>query len=192
MEQHFQKITNQYLKLTLVKYELPCFYFRALPFGDSGLPKQAKILVIDDDFSIREVLSMLLEEEGYIVDTAEDGKEAVEKSNNNFYNLAIIDYRLPDIEGTVLLKKLKNTTPKMIKVMLTGYPSTKNAIDAVNNNAHAFLQKPVETRVLLAKIAELLKMQQEDATYSEERVAEFIRNKMTELKGTPMVEQSLV
>jgi DNA-binding NtrC family response regulator len=156
------------------------------------LPKQSKILVIDDDFSIREVLSMLLEEEGYIVDTAEDGKEAIEKSNNTFYNLAIIDYRLPDIEGTLLLKKLRDTTPKMIKVMLTGYPSTKNAIDAVNNNAHAFLQKPVETKVLLAKISELLKMQQEEAAYSEERVADFIRTKMTELKGPLMVEQSLV
>jgi DNA-binding NtrC family response regulator len=101
--------------------------------------------LIDDDPSIRAALSMLLEAEGYFVDTAQDGKEAIDKTNNNFYNLAIIDYRLPDIEGTVLITKLKETTPKMMKIMLTGFPSTKNAIDSVNNNANAFIEKPVDS-----------------------------------------------
>ena len=53
---------------------------------------------------------MLLEEEGYKVDTAQNGKEAIDKSYANFYNLAIVDWRLPDIEGTVLLGKLRETT----------------------------------------------------------------------------------
>jgi DNA-binding NtrC family response regulator len=138
---------------------------------------QFRILVIDDDDSIREALSTLLELEGYFVDCAKDGKEAIEKTNNYFYNLAIVDWRLPDIQGTVLIKKMKDTIPEMIKIMLTGFPSTNNAIDACNNSAHAFIQKPVDSVELLNKIENLLKMQQEELRYSETRVADFIQSK---------------
>jgi len=75
----------------------------------------ARILVIDDDESIRKSLATVLEEEGYVVDTAENGKEAIQKSNVNFYNLALIDIQLPDMEGTRLLTAMKETTPKMVK-----------------------------------------------------------------------------
>jgi two-component system NtrC family response regulator len=131
---------------------------------------------------------MLLEAEGYFVDTAQDGKEAIDKTNNNFYNLAIIDYRLPDIEGTVLITKLKETTPKMMKIMLTGFPSTKNAIDSVNNNANAFIEKPVDSETLVNKIEQLLRKQQEEATYSDIKVAEFLQTKVMEIKSTPIVK----
>jgi DNA-binding NtrC family response regulator len=144
--------------------------------------------VIDDDPSIREALSMLLESEGYFVDTAQDGKEAIEKTDKYFYNLAIIDYRLPDIEGTVLLTKLKQTTPKMIKVMLTGFPSTKNAIDAVNNNANAFIEKPVDSETLVNKIEQLLRKQEEEAKYSDIKVAEFLQTKVMEIKSNLIVK----
>ena len=133
-----------------------------------------RILVIDDDDTIRSSLSILLEEEGYVVDAAEDAKEAIAKSNANFFNLAIVDWRLPDIEGTKLLGILKETTPKMAKIMLTGYASTKNAIEAVNKRADAFFQKPVNPEALLQGIAELLATQDEVRQHSEEKVAQFI------------------
>src|SRR4030066_370602 len=98
----------------------------------------ARILVIDDDKIIRDTLQMTLEQKGYCVDKAENGKEAIAKSHANFYNLAIVDWRLPDMEGTKLLGKLKETTPKRAKIMLTGYPSMNNAIAAVNERAVAF------------------------------------------------------
>ncbi len=122
-------------------------------------------------------MTVSLEDEGYVVDTAGSGKEAVEKTKANFYNLAIVDWRLPDIEGTKLLGKLKETTPKMAKIMLTGYPSMKNAIDAVNERADAFLTKPVEIDVLLAKMNELLKLQEEETCFSQAKVAEFIQTR---------------
>jgi DNA-binding NtrC family response regulator len=125
------------------------------------MSKNARILVIDDDEIVRETLSIALEEEGYCVDTAENGKEAIEKSYANAYNLAIIDFRLPDIEGTKLLRKLKETKPKMGKIMLTGYPSMENAIAALNEHADAFFLKPVNFEVLVEKINELLKEQEE-------------------------------
>jgi DNA-binding response OmpR family regulator len=125
------------------------------------MTKKAKILVIDDDPIIRDTLSEALELEGFCVDTAQNGKEAIEKSYATLYNLAIIDSRLPDIEGTKLLRELKETKPKMCKIMLTGYPSMNNAITALNEGADAFLLKPIEVKLLAGKITQLLKGQEE-------------------------------
>ncbi|MCW4025608.1 MAG: response regulator [Candidatus Bathyarchaeota archaeon] len=142
---------------------------------------QKRILIVDDDETIRETLSLLLEEEGYIVDKAETGQSAIAKSNSNFYNLAIIDWRLPDIEGTKLLASLKETVPPMVKIMLTGFPSMQNAIDSVNEGADAFVLKPVEGEVLLNKVKELLKQQDESRKFSEQKVASFIETRGKEL-----------
>jgi DNA-binding NtrC family response regulator len=141
----------------------------------------ARILLIDDDKNIRQTLAIVLQEEGYIVDTAETGKEAVEKSYSNFYNLAIVDWRLPDIEGTVLITQLKETTPKMAKIMLTGYPSMNNAIEAVNQHADAFLVKPVDVEELLKKIRELLILQQENKEFCETKIVSFIETRSKQI-----------
>ncbi|MGO8805456.1 MAG: response regulator [Candidatus Bathyarchaeia archaeon] len=140
-----------------------------------------RILLIDDDKNIRQTLAIVLQEEGYIVDTAETGKEAVEKSYSNFYNLAIVDWRLPDIEGTILITQLKETTPKMAKIMLTGYPSMNNAIEAVNQHADAFLVKPVDVEELLKKIRELLILQQENKDFCETKIVSFIETRTKQI-----------
>ena len=108
---------------------------------NSHLDKSATIIVVDDDESIRKTLSTILEEKGYIVDTAENGKEAIEKSNTKFYNLALIDVRLPDMEGTQLLTAMMKNTPEMVKIMLTGFPAMQNAVDAVNKGADGYIIK---------------------------------------------------
>ena len=145
------------------------------------LGKNGRILVIDDDEVIRETLAMAIELEGYYVDKAENGKEAIEKSKSNFYNIAIVDWRLPDIEGTKLLGQLKETTPKMFKIMLTGYPSMQNAVEAVNNRADAFLMKPVDFDVLLGKIDELLKLQEQSQTFTENMMINYIETRTKQI-----------
>ena len=148
--------------------------------------KNGRILVVDDDETILDTLAMALELEGYFVDKAENGKEAIEKSYSNFYNLAIVDWRLPDIEGTTLLKGFKETMPKMVRIMLTGYPSMNNAISAVNNEASAFLVKPVDFDLLLGKIDELLKKQEQAKVFTEDLVVNYIETRSKEiLKATP-------
>jgi len=141
----------------------------------------ARILVIDDDESIRKTLATILEEKGYIVDTAENGKEAIEKSNNKFYNLALIDIRLADTEGTKLLSAFKETAPPMVKIIVTGYPSLQNAIEAVNKGADAYILKPFNIDSVLNTIEEHLKKQQEARKYGEEKVTEFIETRVREL-----------
>ena len=143
-----------------------------------------KILVVDDDEKIIETLSLALEEEGFSVDTAKTGKEAIVKTFENFYNIAIVDWRLPDIEGTKLLGKLNETTPKMAKLMLTGYPSMDNAIDAVNNSADAFLVKPVHFEKLLAKVKELLKKQEQEKEFSEDKMTNYLKTRVKMLTKT--------
>ena len=144
----------------------------------------ARILLIDDDKNIRQTLATVLQEEGYVVDTAENGKDAVDKSFANFYNLAIVDWHLPDIEGTKLLTQLKETTPKMAKIMLTGYPSMNNAIEAVNQHADAFLVKPVEVDELLKKIQELLIRQKENGAFCEDKMVSFIETRTKQIMQT--------
>jgi len=147
------------------------------------MTKNAKILIIDDDESIRRTLSSVLEEKGYIVDTARNAEEALKKSGDSYYNLALIDIRLPDLEGTDLLSKLQETSPEMIKIILTGYPSLQNAIRAVNRGADGYLVKPTDLDDLYKMIEEHLKRQEEERRYSEKKVAEFINSRVKELRN---------
>jgi len=144
--------------------------------------ERARILVVDDDESIRKVLAMILEEIGHVVDTAENGKEAIAKSNVKFYNLALIDIRLPDMEGVALLTKMKDRTPKMRKIIITGYPSQQNAIEALNKGADAYIMKPFDMEIVLGTVKEQLRKQEEEKKYSQERVEEFIETRVKELE----------
>ena len=143
---------------------------------------QARILVVDDDENVAKTLSAILEEKGYSVETAKDGKEAIEKSSKRYYDLALIDIRLPDMEGTELLTSMKETVPKMVKIVVTGYPSLQNAVEAVNKGADAYIIKPVNLENLLDIVKTRLKRQQESKKYTEERVAEFIETRARNLE----------
>ena len=143
--------------------------------------KSIRILVVDDDDSIRTVLKAILEDDGYIVDLAENGKEAIEKSNIIFYNMALIDFKLPDMDGTELLGAMKETTPKMIKIIITGYPTLQNAVNAVNEHADGYIIKPLNMENLLKTIKKHLKKYYQAKKYSVEKVAEFIETRAKEL-----------
>jgi len=147
------------------------------------MKETVKILIVDDDESIRKVLKAILEEKGYRVDTADSGKKAIEKTEKAFYNLALIDIRLPDIEGVKLLSKIKETTPKMRKI-ITGYPSLQNAVEAVNKGADAYIIKPLNIDEVLALIEKQLKKQREEEKMTEEKVAEFIETRIKQLEET--------
>ena len=144
--------------------------------------EKSRILVIDDDEGIRKVVAEALKSEGYSVETASTGKEAVEKSQTNFYNLALIDIRLPDMEGTKLLTSMKETTPEMIKIILTGYPALQNTIDAVNKGAHSYLVKPIKMDELLRTVKQHLKKQSEMKEYDQQKLAQFVETRFKELQ----------
>jgi len=146
------------------------------------MSESVRILVIDDEESIRRTVSMTLRDAGYVVDTAENGKQAIEKAEANFYNLALIDIRLPDMEGTQLLTALTETTPKMVKIILTGYPTLENAIKAINKGVDAYLIKPVNSDAMLKLIKEHLDKQKQEKEYGQQRLAQFVETRFKELQ----------
>jgi DNA-binding NtrC family response regulator len=142
------------------------------------LEEKKRILVVDDDDAILSSVATILQLKGYNVDTAETGRQAIEKSQSQFFNLALLDIKLPDMEGTSLLVKMHQTTPRMMKIMLTGYPSLENAVAALNLGADAYLLKPVNPKDLLKVVEEKLTEQSEAEALSEEKVAEWVRTRL--------------
>jgi DNA-binding NtrC family response regulator len=145
------------------------------------MDKQSRILVVDDDETIRTTMKAILQDEGYTVDLAATGKEAIQKTQEKSYNVALLDIRLPDMEGVELLKLLKDGVPRTRKIMVTGYPSMQNAISALNKNADAYLLKPVDVEKLLNTVKQQLIDQENERKFSEEKVAEFIESRVKEV-----------
>ena len=119
--------------------------------------RKARILVIDDDEGIRRVLSTVLEDAGHLVDTAKDGEDAIQRAATTNYDIALIDIRLPDMDGSKLLTKMNGSTPRMVKIIVTGYPTLQNAVQAVKKGADGYITKPVDMERLLETISYHLK-----------------------------------
>jgi len=102
-----------------------------------------------------------MEREGYAVDVASNGREGVEKAKMRSYNIALIDRRLPDMDGTELLTAIRETTPKMVKIIMTGYPSPESVAEAARNGADEYIVKPFNVEDFLKTIKEYLKKQQQ-------------------------------
>jgi DNA-binding response OmpR family regulator len=115
------------------------------------------ILVVDDDKSILRTFSRILQKGGYEVAVAETGKEALEKAETGRYDLALVDIRLPDMDGIDLLNKMQKTMRETIKIMITGFPSLENGVKVLDGGADAYLVKPVRPEELLMLIEEKLK-----------------------------------
>jgi len=116
----------------------------------------ASILLIDDDEIIRRTLKSALAKEGFRVDTAPNGRTGQEKSMHTHYDVALLDLRLPDLDGMTLIKTLRERNPDLKEIIITGYPSLQNATRAVDEGANAFLIKPIKPTVLIKKIREKL------------------------------------
>lgn len=142
----------------------------------------ARILVVDDDESIRTVFRVNLEKQGYFVDTAEDGAGAIRLIRDGYYNLALIDIRLPDMDGIELLDIIDEEFPGMVKIIVTGFPTLQNAIEAVNRGADGYILKPVKIETLLEMI-EVHLSRQERERYGEDRVSYYIDARARELKN---------
>lgn len=144
--------------------------------NEKKTPK-ARILIVDDDESIRKVLTEILTEKGYHVEAVENGRKAILRTKHRFYNLALVDIRLPDIQGVELITKMHDTLPKMVKIIITGYPTLQNAIEALNRGADAYIIKPLDIEKTLKIIEEHLRKQKEMQKMTEKQLVEFIETR---------------
>ena len=113
-------------------------------------------LIIDDDSEVRNTLSAILESEGYLVETVENGKKAMKMCEKTPFDVALIDVELPDIKGTELLHLLNEKQPKMVRIIITGHPSIENATKSVNEKADGYITKPFNVPELLGMIKKLI------------------------------------
>ena len=123
------------------------------------MEEQTSILIVDDDESARRALTLIFAEKGYESETAGTGRQAIEKARERFFNLALLDIKLPDMEGVELLAPLKEIHPDIVMIMITAYASLETAVRALNAGASAYITKPLNMDEVLATVREALKKQ---------------------------------
>jgi len=104
--------------------------------------KGAKILIVDDEQPIRVACAKILSEEGALTETAENGLAGLEKAKENDFDLALVDLKMPQMDGMELLSHLTRLSPDMIKIVITGYATLDTAIEAVQKGAYDYIPKP--------------------------------------------------
>ncbi len=106
------------------------------------MDRPAKILIVDDEVNLLQSLSDVLKRKGYSVATAQNGLEALGKLKERYFNIAIVDLKMPKMGGMELLEMIKERYPQTLVVILTGYGTIKSAVDAMKKGAHSYLIKP--------------------------------------------------
>jgi two-component system response regulator AtoC len=117
-----------------------------------------KILVVDDEKSIREIFSVLLKERGYWVETAETGAGGIAGAQRFLPDVVLLDMNLPDMPGLKALAEIKKTLPQTDMVIITAFGTIKNAVEATKLGAYAYLEKPVDNDELLLIISRLIEV----------------------------------
>ena len=111
-----------------------------------------KILIIDDEKSIRRALKEILEFENFEVDEAEDGKEGLEKATNSFYDIIFCDIKMPKMDGMELLVELQKEKIESPIIMISGHGNIETAVDAIKKGAFDFIEKPLDLNRILVTI----------------------------------------
>jgi DNA-binding NtrC family response regulator len=119
----------------------------------------ARILVVDDNESVRKILETVLEYVGYAVDTAKTGEEALKKAKVKSYNLAIVDYSLLDMELAAFLKKIEKMALTTQIIVVADKPSLPEVMETIGEKPYLYLLKPFEMETLLAIIRRQLRKQ---------------------------------
>jgi len=120
------------------------------------MAKKSSVLVVDDEDSLRTVLSNELSNEGYEVRNAADGDAAISELQKTEYDLVLLDIKMPRMNGFEVLKFIKEGHPKTKVVMLTGFADLKNAIESKKLGADDFVSKPYDLVDLLTTIERVL------------------------------------
>jgi heterodisulfide reductase subunit A len=114
--------------------------------------KKIKVLIVDDEDIVRESLQDWLSAYGFDMSTAEDGKEALRIIHDQEFDVVLLDVRLPDMEGTEILREARKLRPELKAIILTAYPSKESTIEAVKHGAAEYLVKPFEPEHLVGII----------------------------------------
>jgi two-component system response regulator PilR (NtrC family) len=137
---------------------------------------KGRILIIEDERSMREVLKILLEEEAYDVTTAADGMEGIEQVRSNIFDLVITDIKMPRADGFEVLRQVKEISPNTIVLMVTAFGTTESAIEAMKQGAYDYIHKPFkidEIRLIVKKAFEKKQLREEISLLREKFQSSF-------------------
>ncbi len=119
-----------------------------------------RIIIVDDDEDFCKTISMIFKKKGYEIDIAMTGHEAIEKAQEKYFNIVLLDNKLPDIDGTELIAPLKEMHPDVEVIMITANSDIESAIQSLNKGASAYFLKPLNIDNLLASVRNSLEKQQ--------------------------------
>lgn len=123
-------------------------------------PQEKLVLIVDDDESIRELLEFVVKKEGFKVETASDGQEALEKARQFLPDLILLDLMLPRYGGFEILRELQTEeTSKIPIIVITGKYIDRSTSDMIRQEVNVvdFIEKPVKTNILAATLHKILK-----------------------------------
>jgi len=120
---------------------------------------EAKVLLVDDEAKIREILKLVLEKEGYQVHTSKNGSEALSALENEYFDVMITDLKMPKMDGLELMREIKQKGIKVNVVFITAYADIKDAVEAIKLGAFDYLEKNFKMEELLSVIKEAVKEQ---------------------------------
>jgi two-component system, NtrC family, response regulator HydG len=138
---------------------------------------KGKLLIVDDEFSVRDSLGKWFREEGYEIATAESASEALTKLAEQKFDLALLDIKMRGTDGIELQRRIREIDPSIITIMMTGYASVDTAVVAMKNGAYDYLTKPLDPDEVAHKISKALshKRAEEENVRLRETVAEVQR-----------------
>ncbi len=140
-----------------------------------------KILVVDDEAPVREILKKGLSQMGgFSVEVARNGLEAIEKIENDVFDLVLTDMKMPGMDGLELLKTIKGTWPDMMVILITAYGSVETAVEAMKMGANDYITKPIDLNELSIHIS---KAQRENLLFRENRLLRLEVRKKFEFKN---------
>jgi DNA-binding NtrC family response regulator len=139
------------------------------------------ILIVDDDPGILSTLREILELNGFTVETSADAADALAKVKEIPFLIALLDIKLPDMEGTRLLMEIRKIRPATKCIMVTGFASLDNAVQSLNSGAAAYVMKPVNPGDLINTIREKIREIEAENEITEDKVTEWASDQLLRL-----------
>ncbi|MEQ8625275.1 MAG: sigma-54 dependent transcriptional regulator [Vicingaceae bacterium] len=155
-----------------------------------------KILIVDDEIDIGQLLSKFLDKNGYSTEYASNGKKGLEKAKKTTYDLVLCDFRLPDMDGLEAIQKFKAILPNIKIIIITGYSDIKTAVKCMKSGASEYVTKPIYPEEILMSVKKALnekdsnnnqKKKSTDNTITQTSEKEFISGKSANAKRLEQV-----
>lgn len=149
--------------------------------ADYNMTESVRVLVADDELSLRMVLQTALNKVGYEVDTVKNGKEALCMAQENHYDVAILDIRMPEVDGLQAFYEIHKIKPNLPIILMTAFGSSETAVNAMKHGAYDYILKPFNLDEVKIIVSRAIRMQQltKEVVYLTQEVQEMGMTAMT-------------